>query len=92
MRMSFSPRNPFAFLFATTRREQHLERYVLREHKRGRSLAEILDDPYVRGWFTSAERTRLLQRPEVVAALGEHALAELRLTRPAGAVAGGAGA
>lgn len=71
-------RNPFRSLFATTRREQYLERYVLREHAAGRSLAEILDDPYIQAWSTPEERARLLERPEVVAAVGENAVADLR--------------
>jgi hypothetical protein len=70
--------NPFRFLFATTRREQYVERYVLREHGKGRSFAEILDDPYVQAWSTAEERARLVERPNVVAALGENALADLR--------------
>lgn len=79
MRVSFTRRNPFAFLFATTKREQYLERYVLREHKRGRALAEILEDPYICNRSTPEERARLLERPGVVAAIGEQAVAELRL-------------
>jgi len=78
MRGSFSARNPFKFLFGTTRREQYVERYVLREHKKGRSFAAILDDPYVQAWSTPEERARLLERPNVVAAVGDDALADLR--------------
>ena len=70
--------NPFKFLFATTRREQYVERFVLREHNKGRSFAEILADPYVLAWSTAEERARLVERPRVVAALGEDALADLR--------------
>lgn len=73
-------RNPFKFLFATTRREQYVERYVLREHAKGRPFAEILDDPYVRAWSTPEERARLLRRPNVVAAIGEQAIADLKAT------------
>ena len=87
MRVSFTRRNAFAFLFATTKREQYLERYVLREHKRGRVFAEILQDAYVRNRSTPEERARLLERPGVAAAIGEHAVAELRLTLSAGAIA-----
>ena len=57
-------------------------RYVLREHTRGRSLQEVLDDPYVRNRSTPEQRARLLDRPEVVAALGERALADLSRVRP----------
>lgn len=73
-------RNPFGFLFTSSRHEDFLARYVVREHGRGRPLREILDDPYVRNRSTPEERARLLDRPEVVAALGEKALEELRLT------------
>jgi hypothetical protein len=66
--------------FGSSRRENFLARYVLREHARGRSLAEILEDSYVRNRSTPEERARLLDLPEVVAALGEHALADLRRT------------
>lgn len=62
----------FAFLFGTTKREQHLERYVLREHRRGRALEEILEDAYVRNRSTPDQRARLLERPDVVAAIGEN--------------------
>ncbi len=80
MRLSFRPKNLFASLFGTKRREQYLERYVLREHKRGRPLKEILEDPYIRGWSTPYERARLLERPRIVEAIGEHAVADLRRT------------
>jgi hypothetical protein len=71
-------RNPFRFLFGSSRREDFLARYVLREHARGRTLAEVFEDPYVQNRSTLEERSRLLDLPEVVAALGENALEELR--------------
>jgi hypothetical protein len=70
--------NPFRGLFGTNRREQYLERYELREHRKGRPFVEVLEDPYVRAWSTPEERARLLERPEVVAAVGEQAIADLR--------------
>jgi hypothetical protein len=78
-------RNPLAFLFAHSRREDYLVRYVLREYSRGRPLGDILEDPYVCAWSTAAERGRLLERPEVVAAIGEHNVEELRRLVGAGA-------
>jgi hypothetical protein len=63
-------RNPFAGFFVRSRREQYLERYVLREHARGGRLDEILEDPYIRNRTTDTQRARLLDRPEIVAALG----------------------
>lgn len=71
-------RDLFASLFGTSRQEQYLTRYVLREYAHGRSLEEILDDPYIRNRSTPEERARLLDRPEVVAAIGEHVLTDLR--------------
>jgi hypothetical protein len=68
-------RELFSAFFGRSRREQHLERYVLREHARGRSLEEILNDPYLRNRSTEAERARLLDRPEIVAAVGRGASA-----------------
>lgn len=79
MRAPFKHRNLFSFLFAFSRREEYLARYVLREHARGRSLQEILEDPYILNRSTPEQRERLLERPEVVAAIGERALADLRL-------------
>lgn len=67
-------------LFRASNREQYLERYVLREHKRGRPVAEILEDAYVQNRSSAADRARLLERPEVIAAIGENALREMRGT------------
>jgi hypothetical protein len=80
MRIRFKGRkNPFAFLFARSRQEDYLARYVLRECGRGRSLHEVLDDAYVRNRSTPQERARLLERPEVVAAIGQRSVAELKV-------------
>jgi hypothetical protein len=79
MRISFKGRNPFAFLFVSTRREKFLAQYVLREYARGRSLSDVLADPYVRNRSTPEERARLLEQPELLAAIGEHVIADLRL-------------
>jgi hypothetical protein len=76
----FRGRSFSRFLFGSSRRENFLAQYVLREHARGRPFAEILEDPYVRNRSTPEERARLLDSPEVVAALGEHALGDLRRT------------
>ena len=48
---------------------------MIREHERGRSLAEILEDPYIRNRATPHEIARLLDRPEVIHALGESTVA-----------------
>ena len=64
-------RNPFSFLFARSSQEDRLAAYLIREHDRGRSLNEILDDPYVRNRTTEQQRARLLDRPEVIRAVGD---------------------
>jgi len=45
----------------------------------------VLDDPYVVNRSTREERARLLERPEVIEAVGRHLIAEMRsgrLTEP----------
>ena len=64
-------RNPFSFLGARSSGEDRIAAYVIREHERGRALGEILDDPYIKNRTTPNERARLLDRPEVIRALGQ---------------------
>ena len=71
-------RTPFAFLFTRPQKEDIVANYVVREHHRGRSLAEILDDPYVTNRLSTEQAARLLDRPEVVHAVGEDTVAALR--------------
>ena len=63
--------NPFSFLFARSSAEERVATYVIREHGRGRDLKEILEDRYVQNRLTKQQVLRLLDRPEVVRALGE---------------------
>jgi hypothetical protein len=63
-------RNPFSFLFTRSSAEDRVAAYVIREHERGRDVDEILDDPYVRNRLTETQRARLLERPELIEALG----------------------
>lgn len=74
-------RNPFSFLFARSSKEERVAAYVIREHERGRPLSEILDDPYIRNRCTPQEQARLLDRPEIVRALGESVVAPEREAR-----------
>jgi hypothetical protein len=71
-------RNPFSFLFARSGKEERLAAYVIREHERGRALSEILDDPYIRNRATPHELARILDRPEIVRALGDSVVAPER--------------
>jgi hypothetical protein len=52
-------------------KEEGLAAYIVREHRQGRSLTEILDDPYLKNRATEEQRLRLLERPEVIRAVGE---------------------
>jgi hypothetical protein len=45
--------------------------YVIREHRSGRPLQEILEDPYLKNRATDEQRLRLLERPDVIRAVGE---------------------
>jgi hypothetical protein len=71
-------RSPFSFLFARSSTEDRVASYVIREHARGRRLGEILDDRYVQNRITPQQRLRLLDRPEVIQALGDEAVEQSR--------------
>jgi hypothetical protein len=70
-RLSDIFRNPFSFLFTRSSQEDRLAAYVIREHQRGRALDDILEDPYVRNRAKPQEIARVLDRPEVIRAVGE---------------------
>jgi hypothetical protein len=74
-------RNPFSFLFTTSSHEDRVAAYLIREHERGRSLVEILEDPYVRNRCTPAQIERLLDRPELIHALGDDVVTAARAER-----------
>ena len=67
-------RSPFSFLFARSSTEERVSAYVIREHARGRRLSEILEDRYVQNRLTPQQRVRLLDRPELIQALGDEAV------------------
>jgi hypothetical protein len=60
----------FSFLFQRSAQEERVAQYVVREHDRGRTLAEILEDKYVVNRLSPEQRKRLLDRPEIVQAVG----------------------
>ena len=64
-------KNPFSFLFTSTSKEEQVIAYLTREHARGRRASEILEDRYIQNRLTPEQQSRLLDRPEVVHALGE---------------------
>lgn len=73
-------RNPFTFLFQRSSQEERLAAYVIREHDRGRSLEEILQDRYLQNRTTPQQRERLLDRPEVIRAIGDDTIESAKTT------------
>jgi hypothetical protein len=64
-------RGLFSFLGARSTQEDRVAVYVIREHDRGRSLVDILEDPYVRNRCSEQAAARLLDRPDVLKAIGD---------------------
>ena len=51
---------------------------MIREHDRGRDLAEILEDRYVQNRLSPQQRARLLDRPEIIKAIGNDTIQQAR--------------
>jgi len=66
------------YLFARSSKEDRVAAYVIREHERGRSLEDILDDPFVRNRLTPAQQARLLDRAEIIRAVGDDTVKSAR--------------
>lgn len=54
---------------ATDAVEERVVEYVIREVQNGRKLTEALKDPYVKNRLSEEKLSRVLETPEVVAAL-----------------------
>ena len=80
--MADSRWNPFSFLFTRSSAEERVAGYVIREHERGRALSEILQDRYVQNRLTPEQRNRLLDRPEVIRAIGDDPIEAARRDSP----------
>jgi hypothetical protein len=76
-------RNPFSFLFERSSQEDRLAAYVIREHDRGRTLDEILNDRYVLNRTTPHQLQRLLENPDLVRAIGNDTIESVRTTMSA---------
>jgi hypothetical protein len=64
-------RGLFSFLGTRSSGEDRVAAYVIREHDRGRALDDILDDPYVRNRCSQQAVARLLERPDIIKAIGD---------------------
>jgi hypothetical protein len=60
----------FSFLGSRSQSEERMAQYVIREHHRGRPLHDILEDHYVTNRCSADQVRRLLDRPDVLHALG----------------------
>jgi hypothetical protein len=69
----------FSFLRSGSQTEDRIAQYVIREHHRGRPLAEILQDHYVTNRLSPDQVRRLLERADVIRAIGEDTIASMRL-------------
>jgi hypothetical protein len=67
-------------LFSSEEPLDRLATYVIREHERGRTLAEIMDDPYIRNRTNEQQRARLLDNPAIVQAIGRDVVESTRAT------------
>ena len=61
--------NPYFLFGRRPFREARLRAYIVREHRHGRPLAEILRDPYVARCGSERFQWRVLQDPRTVEAL-----------------------
>ena len=64
-------RGLFSFVGGSSSQEDRVAAYVIREHDRGRALDDILDDPYVKNRLSEQETARILDRPDVLKAIGD---------------------
>jgi hypothetical protein len=61
----------FSFLLPKSRKEELVAEHIIREHRRGRSLDEILNDAYVTNRLSSDKVERVLERSDVIHAIGD---------------------
>ena len=76
-------KNLYSWLFQKGSGEEHVARYVIREHDRGRSLDEILSDRYVQNRLSPEQQRRLLDRPEIIEAISGDMLEAAKASIPA---------
>jgi hypothetical protein len=77
-------RSVFSFLGTRSSQEDRVAVYLIREHDRGRALNDILEDPYVRNRCSESEVARVLDRPDVLKAIGDDLARRAKAELPAG--------
>jgi hypothetical protein len=78
LKLGSALRNPFSFLFTRSSAEEQVVAYLTREHRRGRSVADIFTDRSVKNRLSRDQQARLLERPDLIHVLGEHDVAAAR--------------
>jgi dihydropteroate synthase len=78
LKLGSALRNPFSFLFTRSSAEEQVVAYLTREHRRGRSVADIFNDRDVTNRLSRDQQARLLERPDLIHVLGEHDVAAAR--------------
>ena len=73
-----NPLSPFSFLFAKPSGKERVAAYIIREHGRGKTIDDILDDPYIRNRMSAQEVARVVERPDVLRAIGDDMVEEAR--------------
>jgi hypothetical protein len=68
----------FSFLSSRSQSEERVAQYVIREHHRGRPLHDVLEDHYVTNRLSAEQIKRLLDRPDMLHALGESLVNETK--------------
>lgn len=71
-------KSAFSFLSSRSQGEERVAQYVIREHHRGRPLHDVLEDHYVTNRLSAEQIKRLLDRPDVLHALGENLVNETK--------------
>ena len=72
-------RTPYYFIGPRPYREAELAAYIRREHRRGRRLTEILDDPYVHNRGGRALLETVMGNPGLIRSLGEDVADAIRV-------------
>jgi hypothetical protein len=74
--------NPYYFLNRRPYKAANLRSYIVREHRRGRSLSEILSDPSTRRYGGESLLGQVLEDPRTIEALEQDVLEAIRACKP----------
>jgi hypothetical protein len=64
--------NPYLFLGPRPFREERLRAYIVRQHRAGRPIGEIVRDPYVRRCGSETFCWRVIEDPRTIRALEQN--------------------